>query len=168
LKGTVRQELRKEGFGNDEIFEEYWTDDRKYRIDIVGKKRNEIIAYECGNTTIGKLNDLRMVFDKVIWIPYLFSRKSLGLRRKGSVHRKGYNLKKRYRKNISNGVLRIPSAVRREIFKTDNVILHENAHNMSGSMVIYPANSEKRKVIRSLQVIIRDLKQDVEDTEEVE
>lgn len=67
-----------------------------------------------------------------------------------------------YKRNIGSGVVRIPQEVR-EAFG-DEIEMLPNLK----SMVIYPANLEKRKVIRSLQVIIRDLKQDVEDAEEAE
>lgn len=63
----------------------------------------------------------------------------------------------RYKRNISSGVVRIPAEVR-DAFGDDIEMLP----NLM-SMVLYPANADKRKVIRSLQVIIRDLRQDVED-----
>lgn len=65
-----------------------------------------------------------------------------------------------YKRNIKSGVVRIPLEVK-EAFG-DEIEMLPNLK----SMVIYPANLEKRKVVRSLQVIIRDLKQEVEDSEE--
>ena len=67
-----------------------------------------------------------------------------------------------YKKSIRSGVVRIPQEVR-EAFG-DEI---EMVPNMR-SMVVYPANEDKRKVIRSLQIIIRDLRQrqDVADMEE--
>jgi len=66
----------------------------------------------------------------------------------------------RYKRNIRSGVVRIPIEVK-EAFG-DEIEMLPNLR----SMVMYPAKEDKRKVIRSLQVIIRDLKQDVEDMEE--
>jgi len=66
----------------------------------------------------------------------------------------------RYKRSIKSGVVRIPQEVR-EAFG-DEI---EMAPNMI-SMALYPANADKRKVIRSLQIIIRDLRQDVEDIKE--
>jgi len=66
----------------------------------------------------------------------------------------------KYKKKISSGVLRIPQEVR-EAFGND-VVLQPNLK----SAVLFPANEDRRKVIRSLQLIIRDLKQEVEEQEE--
>jgi len=66
----------------------------------------------------------------------------------------------RYKRSIKSGVVRIPQTVR-DAFG-DEI---EMAPNMI-SMAVYPANADKRKVIKSLQIIIRDLKQDVECTVE--
>lgn len=158
LKQQAKRELKKAGFKNEEIHEEHWLDDRKYRIDVIGENENKSVAYECGNTTIDKLKDLRGYFDRVVWLPYIFSKRNSG------VHRKKGELRKRYRKSIASGVLRIPSAIRREILKNDNIIMHEHTScTMGGSMAIYPADESKQKVIRSLQGIIRDLKRGVEE-----
>jgi len=62
----------------------------------------------------------------------------------------------RYKRSIKSGVVRIPQEVR-DAFG-DEI---EMAPNMI-SMAVYPANADKRKVIKSLQIIIRDLKQDVD------
>lgn len=66
----------------------------------------------------------------------------------------------RYKRNIKSGVVRIPKEVR-DAFG-DEIEMLPNFK----SMVMYPANEDKRKVVRSLQVVIRDLKQDIEDMEE--
>ena len=66
----------------------------------------------------------------------------------------------RYRRNIRSGVVRIPQVVR-EAFG-DEIEMVPNLR----SMAVYPANEDKRKVIRSLQLIIKELKQEIEDIEE--
>lgn len=63
----------------------------------------------------------------------------------------------RYKRNIKSGVVRIPKEIR-DAFG-DDIILLPNLR----SMAIYPAGEDKEKVIRSLQLIIRDLKQEIED-----
>jgi len=74
--------------------------------------------------------------------------------------KKGKRKMVRYRRNIRSGVVRIPQEVR-EAFG-DEI---EMAPNLR-SMAVYPANEEKRKVIRSLQLIIKDLKQEIEEEKE--
>lgn len=74
LKQRAKQELKRKGFKSKEIFEEHWVDDKKYRIDVVGKNENNSIAYECGNTTADKLKNLAKIFDTVIWTPYISKR----------------------------------------------------------------------------------------------
>jgi len=66
----------------------------------------------------------------------------------------------RYRRNIRSGVVRIPQVVR-EAFG-DEIEMVQNLR----SMAVYPANEEKRKVIRSLQLIIKDLKQEIDEEKE--
>lgn len=62
----------------------------------------------------------------------------------------------RYKRNIKSGVVRIPKEVK-EAFG-DEIIMLPNLR----SMAIYPAKEKKENVIRSLQLIIRDLKQELE------
>jgi len=63
----------------------------------------------------------------------------------------------RYKRNIGGGTVRIPKEVRESL--GDNIEMLPNKI----SMVMYPAGEDKRKVIRSLKVIISDLMQDVEE-----
>lgn len=62
----------------------------------------------------------------------------------------------KYKRNIKSGIVRIPIEVKEafgdEIEMVPNLL----------SMVMYPAGTDKAKVIRSLQIIISDLKQEVE------
>lgn len=66
----------------------------------------------------------------------------------------------RYKRNIKSGVVRIPQEVK-EAFG-DEIIMLPNLK----SMAIYPAMEKKENVIRSLQLIIRELKQELEGEEE--
>jgi len=63
----------------------------------------------------------------------------------------------RYKRNIGGGVVRIPKEVR-EALGDEIEMLPNNI-----SMVMYPAAEDKRKIINSLNVIIADLMQDVEE-----
>lgn len=63
----------------------------------------------------------------------------------------------RYKRSIKSGVVRIPKEVKDafgdEIEMLPNLL----------SMVMYPAGEDKAKVIRSLQIIITDLRQEIEE-----
>ena len=63
----------------------------------------------------------------------------------------------RYKRNIKSGIVRIPKEVR-DAFG-DEIEMLPNLR----SMAIYPAGEDKAKVIRSLQIIITDLKQEMEE-----
>ena len=63
----------------------------------------------------------------------------------------------RYKRNIKGGVVRIPKEVKESL--GDDIEMLPNKI----SMVMYPAGEDKRKIIQSLNVIISDLMQDVEE-----
>lgn len=73
LKHRAKEELTLRGFRKNEIFEEYWVGirEKRYRIDVVGKRENEFVAFECGNTPIQKITDLERAFDEVVRLPYI-------------------------------------------------------------------------------------------------
>ena len=73
LKQQAKLESKGRGFEINEIFEEYWVgiSEKKYRIDVVGKRENEFVAFECGNTPIQKITDLERVFNEVVQLPYI-------------------------------------------------------------------------------------------------
>lgn len=62
----------------------------------------------------------------------------------------------RYRKNIKSGILRVPKEFHEAV--GDEVELAPNYL----SMAVYPANADKKKVIRSLKLIIKELEQELE------
>ena len=73
LKQRAKKELILRGFTKKEIFEEYRVNisEKKYRIDVVGKRENEFVAFECGNATLQKILDLKRLFNEVIHLPYI-------------------------------------------------------------------------------------------------
>ena len=73
LKRIAHSELKKAGFGEGEIKEEYPVDidGHRFIVDVVGVRENKAIAYECGGVQRYKLDKLKTFFDKVVWIPYL-------------------------------------------------------------------------------------------------
>lgn len=75
LKQRAKKELVLRGFRAEEIFEEYPVKitEKAYRIDVVGKRENEFVAFECGNTPIQKITDLERAFDEVVQLPYIAS-----------------------------------------------------------------------------------------------
>ena len=76
LKQRAKKELALRGFSKKEIFEEYRVNvgDQLYRIDIVGKRENEFVAFECGNAQIQKIADLERLFNDVVHLPYIAPR----------------------------------------------------------------------------------------------
>ena len=73
LKQRAKKELVLRGFSKKEIFEEYQVNvgDQLYRIDVVGKRENEFVAFECGNAQIQKIADLERLFNDVVHLPYI-------------------------------------------------------------------------------------------------
>ena len=76
LKQRAKKELALRGFSKKEIFEEYRVNirDQLYRIDVVGKRENEFVAFECGNARIQKIADLECLFNNVVHLPYIAPR----------------------------------------------------------------------------------------------
>lgn len=67
LMEKAKQLLRKQGFRNSEIHEDFWFKD--YRIDVVGWTPNRKVAVACGHCTPEKRIDLERFFDEVICLP---------------------------------------------------------------------------------------------------
>ena len=71
--------LKRMGYDDYSIYQEYpiaGTKDLPFRcvVDIVGLSQNKKVAIECGtlnSSVIYRFSELRSVFDKVIWLPYL-------------------------------------------------------------------------------------------------
>ena len=72
--------LKKEGFRDCQIREEYVvmpSGDRTFLrcvVDIVGLSEDKKVAIECGGLNSGaswRFSRLRLLFDKVIWLPYV-------------------------------------------------------------------------------------------------
>jgi DNA-binding transcriptional ArsR family regulator len=63
----AQQLLRKQGFRDSEIHEDFWFKD--YRIDVVGWTPNRKVAVTCDYCTPEKRNDLERFFDEVICLP---------------------------------------------------------------------------------------------------
>lgn len=73
LKDKARELLRKKGFKNSEIKDEYSVKlgNKRFQIvDIVGIKKDKKIAIECGGIN-KNLDPLRDIFDEVIVLPYV-------------------------------------------------------------------------------------------------
>lgn len=64
----AKELLRKEGFTDDEIHEEFWF--KSYRVDAVGWSPRRKVAVDCGYCTTKKKMDLERFFDEVICLPY--------------------------------------------------------------------------------------------------
>ncbi|MGB9135561.1 MAG: hypothetical protein WCC63_08300 [Candidatus Bathyarchaeia archaeon] len=64
----AKELLRKEGFTNDEIHQEFWF--KNYRVDAVGWSPRRRVAVDCGYCTTKKRKDLERFFDEVICLPY--------------------------------------------------------------------------------------------------
>ena len=70
LKSLAKEYLLSQGFKPEEIFEEYYSEPLKVKIDVVGISPSESIAIECGMTQPERLQVLKYFFSKVIHIPY--------------------------------------------------------------------------------------------------
>ena len=73
LKQRAKKKLLLRCFRKKENFEEYRVNisKKKYRIDVVGKRENEFVAFECGNVTLQKILNLKRLFNAVIHLPYI-------------------------------------------------------------------------------------------------
>ncbi len=92
LKEVAKQILRSKGFADNQIFTEYpvlqqgqiiqresYYPERELKFpvkkgivtDVIGLKENYSIAIECGNTPSDRLCQLKLLFDEVLYLPYV-------------------------------------------------------------------------------------------------
>lgn len=74
LKEKAKEILKKKGFSDKEIFNEYqveFSENVKFRhdVDVAGIKPDLKIAIEIGSTPKNRINNLKKIFDEVIHIP---------------------------------------------------------------------------------------------------
>ncbi len=64
----AKETLKRKGFADNEIYEEFWF--KNYRVDVVGWNPKRKVAVECGYCSPGKKQDLTRFFDEIICLPF--------------------------------------------------------------------------------------------------